>query len=74
MVRICIPHHLRGIHRGGLTVEGRAGERLTWRFGNGEIWVTHGDDDVRRGYPEAAVSEPEPPAYGRDRRRIGSAA
>jgi hypothetical protein len=42
---------------GYLKVEGRAGERLTWRFGNGEIWVTEGDDDVRRA-GAGAVSEP----------------
>ncbi len=62
---LCIPHHLRGIHRGYLTVEGRAGERLVWRFGNGEIWETEGDEDVRRGDAAAAdrVSEPNPPPY-----------
>ncbi|MFI5403707.1 MAG: HNH endonuclease [Planctomycetota bacterium] len=57
---LCMPHHLRGIHHGHLTVEGRAGERLVWRFGDGEIWVTEGDDDVRRG---DSVSERAPPAY-----------
>jgi hypothetical protein len=66
--RLCVPHHLRGIHDGHLTVEGRAGERLVWRFGNGEIWVTNGDGDVRCASPasDGAVSEPAPPAYGRD--------
>jgi hypothetical protein len=76
-VRLCVAHHLRGIHDGHLTVVGRAGKRLVWRFGNDEIWVTEGDNDVRRG--DAAdlagasalaadgadrVSEPAPPAYG----------
>jgi len=61
---ICTRHHLRGIHEGYLTVEGRAGERLVWRFGNGEIWVTNGDDDVRRAGADQ-VSEPRPPVYGR---------
>jgi len=64
--KLCVPHHLRGIHHGHLTVEGRAGERLVWRFGNGEIWVTHGDDDVRRagGSDADRVAEPGPPTYG----------
>ncbi len=64
--KLCVPHHLRGIHHGHLTVEGRAGERLVWRFGNGEIWVTHGDDDVRRaaGSDTDRVAERVPPAYG----------
>jgi hypothetical protein len=70
--RLCVPHHLRGIHHGYLTVEGRAGERLTWRFGNGEIWFTDGEDDVRRG---DAVSERPSPAYGtREEVPIGTAA
>jgi hypothetical protein len=58
-VGVCVPHHLHGIHRGYLTVAGRAGERLLWRLGSGaggtselsevlEVWVTEGDDDVRR--------------------------
>jgi hypothetical protein len=51
-------HHLRGIHRGYLTVAGRAGERLVWRLGTSEAvpleeWVTEGDDDVRRANGEA---------------------
>jgi hypothetical protein len=46
---LCVPHHLHGVHEGRLVVTGRAGERLVWRFGNDEIWVTEGDDDVRRG-------------------------
>jgi hypothetical protein len=45
---LCAQHHLHGIHLGYLTVEGRAGEKLVWRFGTGEVWETHGDDDVRR--------------------------
>jgi len=46
-VAVCAAHHLRAIHRGHLTVAGRAGERLTWKLGTGEVWVTDGDDDVR---------------------------
>lgn len=52
-VAVCAAHHLQGIHRGYLTVAGRAGERLVWDLGTGdgkpslETWVTHGDDDVR---------------------------
>jgi hypothetical protein len=72
-VRLCVPHHLRGVHMGYLKVEGRAGERLVWRFGNGEIWVTNGDDNVRRGgggpgTDGAAdrVAEPSAPRYGRE--------
>lgn len=46
-------------------------ERLVWRFGNGEVWITEGKNDVRRGEPAdavdrgdgaGAVSEPPPPA------------
>ena len=66
---LCIAHHLLGVHEGRLVVRGRAGERLVWIFGDGEIWVTEGDNDVRRGDAsdlEAAdrVSEPAPPAFG----------
>jgi hypothetical protein len=46
-VALCSAHHLRGVHGGHLSVEGRAGDELTWRFGD-EAWVTYGDDDVRR--------------------------
>jgi hypothetical protein len=46
LLGLCVVHHLRGIHQGNLSVTGRAGERLEWRFGNGEEWVTHGEDDV----------------------------
>ncbi|MHC4547874.1 MAG: HNH endonuclease, partial [Planctomycetota bacterium] len=57
-VAVCAVHHLRGIHRGYLTVAGRAGERLVWRLGTSEAvpleeWVTEGDDDVRRANGEA---------------------
>jgi hypothetical protein len=71
---LCVAHHLHGIHEGRLTVTGRAGERLVWHFGDGEIWVTEGDDDVRRAadpateVPASRVSEPEPPAYAPTRR------
>lgn len=51
-IGLCAAHHLRGIHRGWLKVKGRAGERLVWTFGTGEIWVTEGADDVRREAPE----------------------
>jgi hypothetical protein len=53
-VGVCLPHHLHGIHRGYLTVTGRAGEHLVWKMGVTEelvpleVWVTEGDDDVRR--------------------------
>jgi hypothetical protein len=80
-VRLCVAHHLRGIHDGHLTVEGRAGERLVWHFGNGEIWVTEGDNDVRRADAAAAgcdgadcVSEPAPPAYAAPGREVPAAA
>jgi hypothetical protein len=78
IVSICVPHHLRGIHHGHLTVEGRAGERLVWRFGNGEVFVTNGDDDVSRADADC-VAEGRPPAYNHHRRPreevpIGSAA
>lgn len=61
-VALCAAHHLRGVHRGYLVVEGVAGERLIWRLGTTagtdplEEWVTRGDDDVRR--PE----KPQPSA------------
>ncbi len=52
---LCVPHHLHGIHRGYLTVHGKAGSWLIWRFGTAgeavplEEWETIGDrDDVRR--------------------------
>jgi hypothetical protein len=60
---LCVPHHLHGIHEGRLTVSGRAGERLVWRFANGESWITEGDDDVRRADPDR-VAEPGPRRYG----------
>jgi hypothetical protein len=47
-VGLCAWHHLCGIHHGYLTVEGKAGERLLWRLGTGESFVTYGKDDVRR--------------------------
>jgi hypothetical protein len=49
---------------GYLKVEGRAGERLVWRFGDGEIWVTTGADDVRRADGADRVAESGPPPYG----------
>ena len=51
---LCAPHHLHGIHRGYMTLEGKAGSWLIWRFGTAgeavplEEWETIGDDDVRR--------------------------
>ena len=45
---VCVAHHLRGIHQGYLTVSGRAGERLFWTLGTGEVWETRGNDDTRR--------------------------
>ena len=56
---------LHGIHRGYLTVVGRAGERLVWNLGTGEAappletWTTEGDDDVRR-VATTEVLEPIP--------------
>jgi len=52
-VALCAAHHLHGVHRGYLAVAGRAGERLLWRLGRGDrapggVWITRGDDDVRR--------------------------
>jgi hypothetical protein len=61
-VPLCSPHHLHGIHRGYLTLNGKAGSWLVWRFGTAgeavpgtageavplEEWETIGDDDVRR--------------------------
>ena len=46
LVALCAAHHLRGVHGGYVTVQGRAGENLVWRFG-GETWRTTGMDDVR---------------------------
>jgi hypothetical protein len=50
---VCTPHHLHGIHRGYLTVRGRAGEALVWEFGAAEavpleVWLTKGDNNVMR--------------------------
>jgi len=55
-IGLCDYHHLAGIHGGLITLTGRAGERLEWRFkrsesGAHEIWVTTGDDDVGRACP-----------------------
>jgi hypothetical protein len=81
LIGICSPHHLHGVHRGHLTVKGRAGELLVWRLGPRdamplEEWVTRGDDDVRRADLGGSgfVREPRPPAYGIEmgrRRRSG---
>ncbi|MCK6460084.1 MAG: HNH endonuclease [Planctomycetes bacterium] len=79
-VRLCVAHHLRGIHDGYLTVEGRAGERLVWRFGTGEIFETLRDNDVRRADAAAAgcddapcVSESAAPAYAVPGREVAAA-
>ena len=48
-VGLCAAHHLYAVHRGFMTVTGRAGERLVWRYRTGELWITEKDDDVRRG-------------------------
>ncbi|MEN8151757.1 MAG: HNH endonuclease signature motif containing protein, partial [Planctomycetota bacterium] len=49
---LCIPHHLRAIHRRWARLSGRAGVRLKWEFGvglgGGEEFVTVGEDDVVR--------------------------
>ena len=52
-IAICDRCHLAGIHGSLISVTGRAGERLEWRFhrsesGEVEIWITTGDDDVGR--------------------------
>lgn len=53
-VGLCLPHHLHAIHRGYMTLEGKAGSWLIWRFGTAgeavplEEWETLGDADVRR--------------------------
>ena len=48
---LCTSCHRR-LHRGRMTISGRAGERLVWRLWRGtgrwEVWETTGDDDVRR--------------------------
>ena len=60
-VAVCAAHHLHGIHRGFLTVTGRAGELLVWNLGTGaaeaplETWITEGEDDVRRPRREEAL-------------------
>jgi hypothetical protein len=59
LVGLCACHHLHGIHVGYLEVTGRAGERLYWKLGTGEVvpleeWVTFGDDDVWRADAAAA--------------------
>jgi hypothetical protein len=49
LLALCRAHHLRGIHKGVLSVEGDAGRRLVWHFhATGEVYETHGADDVRR--------------------------
>jgi len=48
LLGLCAMHHLRGVHRGHLRVSGSAGERLDWSFGNGEEWITHGEDRVSK--------------------------
>jgi hypothetical protein len=45
---LCVAHHLRSVHRGFVRVTGRAGERLGWEFGNGESFVTNGEDDIEK--------------------------
>jgi len=52
-IGVCDPCHLAGIHGGSITVTGRAGERLEWRFTRSgrddeEVWVTTGDNEVGR--------------------------
>jgi hypothetical protein len=56
LIGLCAAHHLRAIHHGYLTVQGCAGGRLVWRFATGEVFVTTGNDEVRRGEGER-VSE-----------------
>jgi len=53
-VPLCSPHHLHGIHRGYMTLGGKAGSWLIWRFGTAgeavplEEWETLDDDNVQR--------------------------
>ena len=51
-IAACRVHHQHCIHRGLLTVRGRGGEYLVWRFKDATLtpWAefeTIGDDDVR---------------------------
>ena len=66
LVGLCESCHQRGVHRGRITVTGKAGELLTWKLGSVdgrpvEVWVTVGDDDVRRAdwYTESLDPEAE---------------
>jgi hypothetical protein len=70
-ILLCAAHHLHGVHLGHLTVEGRAGEKLVWRFGK-EVWITEGDDHVRRPRPGECEGDGAPGAEGGDRVREGA--
>ena len=63
-VAACRVHHQRCIHKGLMTVRGRAGERLIWVFKGltkaGDLvpvaeWETIGRNEVRRRPPGHAV-------------------
>ena len=57
LIGLCWFHHLIGVHKGYLTVRGRAGGVLQWRLGaiggaiddegRTETWITEGGRDVR---------------------------
>jgi hypothetical protein len=57
LVGLCWVHHQRGVHFGVLTVTGRAGERLVWRLPGSEVWITEGNDRVRRLRPDVHRAE-----------------
>jgi len=46
IIALCAAHHLQAVHRGRLDVTGKAGERVIWRFGTEEVFLTEDDDDV----------------------------
>jgi hypothetical protein len=59
---LCTPCHQRAIHRGTILVTGKAGQRLIWILGRGELvpaemWEVRGVDDVRRLGGEAADAQ-----------------
>jgi len=66
LVGTCEQCHQRGIHRGKIVVTGEAGKLLIWEIGSVdgrpvEVWVTYGDDDVRRRQKEAVPGDRRPP-------------
>jgi hypothetical protein len=66
-VALCAAHHLHGVHRGYLAVQGVAGRRLLWTVpATGDAWETRGADDVRR------VARPPGPAGSVRRASVGA--